>query len=386
MALYAKMKGPVDYTVVGSPTIEDGIISYTSRANHIELNERLQWSTASDLEVYCRFKTPSSFPSGNCAIISTTPDSTPLIWKSSGNNVYFNLPATTFGTSATLQTETWYRVKVTGKNLEWTTVVYEDDGTILNQNTITTTAGNTSTRPISISVDYVSLPPMDAVDLNNTYIKVNNQLWFGKDFIPVKVRTNPFVKYSVVGSPTITNGVASGFSDSDYLKLSQTVPSGTAKTFEISTKFTTPDSFARTGSIIAIQTYYSYGIRLTREGSSTATLYGTSRSNSAYYSVNGIAGSISPSTTYYVKYKVDGENGTQTLSISTDNENWQHFNGEYTVGYYNDNSILWQIGYSAYGASECSIDLNNTYIKVNGQYWFQGSMQDVDTWTLHLGE
>lgn len=68
-----------------------------------------------------------------------------------------------------------------------------------------------------------------SIDLNNSYIKLNG----------TKYNLQAVVGYTIVGSPTITDGVVSGFSDSDYIKitdLSRAIPDGCVN-FEINIDF-----------------------------------------------------------------------------------------------------------------------------------------------------
>ena len=187
-----------------------------------------------------------------------------------------------------------------------------------------------------------------------------------------KFRVPNEVGYTVVGNPTIVDGVVSGFDNSNYLQLPQ-IDIGKAKKFEISTKFTTGASFDTSQLyIISIQLAYSYGIRLEKSGTK-ATVYGRSRSNGSYYNVNGTVLGILPNSTHWVKYIVDGEKGTTELKTSTDGINWDSFTGEYTIGYYNEYDIQWRVG-SIGNANffNGSIDLNNTSIKLNEKLWFNG--------------
>lgn len=212
---YPKLVGPESYTEVGSPSITNGIITYTSDSDYIELNNQLTWDGSSDLEVYCRFKTPATFTDSNMSIISNESWTTPFVWVW-GDSVYFQLPTTNISVSG-VTTNTWYRIKIIGKNNTWTRILYIDDGTELAQVTSTESTGTAITMPIFIFRDYNGNRPVESVDLNNTYIKVNGCMWFGKEDWKPSIYTDNSI-YLLAGhktdyssyneldfTPTITN-------------------------------------------------------------------------------------------------------------------------------------------------------------------------------------
>ena len=182
------------------------------------------------------------------------------------------------------------------------------------------------------------------------------------------------VGYTAVGSPTIVDGVASGFSSSDYLALSHTIGIGQAKVIEINTKITTPASFDNSEEfIISDNLAYSYGIKFARSSTSRATFYLTSHSDGSYYTLGGTVNAVLPSTTYYIKGIIDGENGLMTLSVSTDGENWDTKTQEYTVGKYNDHTINYYIGRHSAIPFLGSIYVSDTSVKLNGLPYFRGT-------------
>ncbi len=174
--LFNSMPYNIGYTEVGSPSITDGIISYTSDSDYVQASEQLTWDGASDLEVYCRFKTPATFTDSNMPVISNEPWTTPFVWVW-GDSVYFQLPTTNISVSG-VTTNTWYRIKIIGKNNTWTRILYADNGTALAQNTSSETTGTALTKPIAIFREYNGNRPVEAVDLNRTYIYLNGVPWF----------------------------------------------------------------------------------------------------------------------------------------------------------------------------------------------------------------
>lgn len=211
-----QLVGPVTYTTYGSPSIVDGVLNYTSFNDYLLLNEQLTWNEETNLHIYSRFKTPSSFTDSDNAIISTTPDSTPFLWIWH-NYIFFPLPNTNVSVGE-VTTNTWYRIEIISKNNVWTRTLYDDSNNVINTVSHTiTTSGSTLTRPLSIFRDYNGNRPVEAVDLNETYIKINGSLWFGKEtWQPSRYEGNAmymlvghkadYSKYNNLGfAPTITN-------------------------------------------------------------------------------------------------------------------------------------------------------------------------------------
>ena len=195
-----------------------------------------------------------------------------------------------------------------------------------------------------------------SIDLNKSYIKLGS----------TKYNLQAVVGYTVVGSPTITDGVVSGFSNANYLLLGDNVPY--SNNFEMVFKITTGSSFSSTGTIF--------------EGSSSNNGLSIAINTSKYLYVSAGNGSwivnqagtttLSANTTYYVKFSC--KNNVYKLELSTDNINW---NTEISV---ESSSVLVttsakSIGYSTRFSGRVfsgSIDMNETYIKVNNKLWFNG--------------
>lgn len=175
------------------------------------------------------------------------------------------------------------------------------------------------------------------------------------------------VGYTKVGNPTIVDGVASGFSSSDYLQI-LSAPD-ISKPFEVFLKITTgtsealqyPVHFVGTNSVFAINGGSSHRpIFLMR-------YYGT---DGALHSCDTYSSTVSfaDNTSYYVRCLCDA-NGI-SLSYSTDNTNWTTRTTPLPADF-----VSWQQPTGVYLSDIYhpflgSIDLNETYIKVNGVPWF----------------
>jgi hypothetical protein len=184
------------------------------------------------------------------------------------------------------------------------------------------------------------------------------------------------VGYEVVGSPTIENGVASGFSASDYVLVSNTARLD-LRNISMKVRFTVGQldqsteqaifSWGRTGgaNIISFRifinnklvcyhsglnssTRYSFADTVLEEGKTYEAEFGTV--NSARYFKCGLAGSMTD----------------QAITTGSDSD----FDGTPTAYL---PKYIGNIGLSFDRAFTGSIDLNNTYIKVNNVYWFKGT-------------
>ena len=182
------LQAVVGYTVVGSPTITDGVVSGFSSANYLNLNQIYNAKNIMNTEIYIRAKTPSSFSSGFSYIFSNTSGYNSVFSLAVSSGVAFtsfmgsNLAGTTLAfsdiyISGNAQNNTWYRFKIKGNNGLWVFEVYDDNGNLLGRNTKDWTN-------LSLDQNYriklICLAGVNSgeIDLNETYIKVNNKLWF----------------------------------------------------------------------------------------------------------------------------------------------------------------------------------------------------------------
>lgn len=172
------------------------------------------------------------------------------------------------------------------------------------------------------------------------------------------------VGYTIVGSPTITDGVVSGFSTSSYLRLPQ--PTIGLADFEIATCF-------KANSI--------QSARLVSDVVSGSTVMGISIvNNSGIRAIfNGsihtfIQSSVVYNTTdnYYVIMYRKGT--TIGIKVSTDNINWTENTD--TIQSTDELNFATQIelGVNRYGGGtfDGSLDLNYTYIKLDNKLYFNG--------------
>lgn len=183
------------------------------------------------------------------------------------------------------------------------------------------------------------------------------------------------VGYTVVGSPTITDGVASGFSGSNVLSIGTAFPTGYSS-FEQVVTFTTPNDLTQSFAIERLLMPGSRGgIDLIYNNSKLQlhAYFRTTEATGTDKAITVYTPALSANTTYTGKFLWDGT--TYTLEL------WQNDTklGSNTLNNSNPLSIpsgnLFSIG-GTQGSNDRyfqgSIDLNNTYIKVNGVPWFTG--------------
>lgn len=183
------------------------------------------------------------------------------------------------------------------------------------------------------------------------------------------------VGYTVVGSPTIVDGVVSGFTTSNYL-VTGGLYSGTINNFELNIKFTVPTTYA---------TGYTCSYNTNRNGSNliASCILGSGGNFTTYL----FKKSDNTQQAYSVSYDLRTHTGeTFTANIRTDMNN-------VVINLYNSSGTLvatnsyteqdlggtiisgFYLGVSSNQTSYFnggSIDLNSTYIKINNKLNFNG--------------
>lgn len=191
-------------------------------------------------------------------------------------------------------------------------------------------------------------------------------------------------KFTIVGSPTITDGVVSGFSDLNYIRIP--IPDlSTANTWEIDGKFKLSALNTSNGSYV-----------FSSSSGNSVLLVGISSSNHLTINLGNSAGSgwqtseqatastqtLSTNTDYYYKFIFTGT--AYQLFISTDNDTfikYCEFISSTKIGY--NSNWNFTLGNSrnpnASSALKGTIDLKQFSITVNGQEVFSGNKTGVDT-------
>ena len=165
----------VGYTVVGSPTITDGVVSGFTTSDYLSINTAGKISSADTWEICFKFGTSSSgyFLGSNVAdVITYSPTTSGLYLSSNGSSWDI---ASNVGTGSALPSDCWLRIKFTGTQY---IAEYSTD----KISWIATSVVNSSVKIVNFANLYIgkwqSSFYRGSIDMNETYIKINNKLWF----------------------------------------------------------------------------------------------------------------------------------------------------------------------------------------------------------------
>ncbi len=188
-----------------------------------------------------------------------------------------------------------------------------------------------------------------------------------------------FLVYDIVGNPTISNNVVSGFSGSSYIKVPYTFLPG-SKDWEIVFKVTTPSSFTQQRFFGSVGHYYKtiggefnadgkFGIGLTSGGSTwdIAWMWTTNvlQVNTNYWIKISFTG-----TQYKLELSTDGVDYILENSKDSTAKLYQDIDSVMCLGYMGTDTDKYFLGF---------VDLNECYIKINGTtFWGKD--------TLHIRE
>lgn len=390
-----QLMGPVGYTKVGSPTIVDGVASGFSVGNYLRATRPLGSANLQSCDIRIKCKTgdaiidnmPLLYCSGSpyWFAVRVNRDRMQLLTRNAENTGYMEVKS-----SITIQASMGYIIEATITTDKQTLKLYTWDGELLSNNFLSVGGGVyfnadlTGEMRVGSSID---VPWTGFIDLNETYIKVNDKLWFYqpqetkyivKDgklvWADPRLALSGPVNYKVVGNPTIVDGVASGFSASDYLQCQElTIQAGVP--YEIATAIITPSDDTQNGNtntcgIIGAKALHN-GLLYTfsnHPNPGCINFYGW-QDNSGSVN-NATLFQLEHSTLYYVKYGYDGGRHAY-VSVSQDKINWETKTRDYVPS---SNTEVFYIGalkfFNSYFPG--SIDLNETYVKVNDKLWFYG--------------
>ena len=360
MALYHMAKGPVNYTVMGSPTIVDGIASGFSTSNYIRISQRFDSSTT-DYEFVIR-ATPH-YGTREAAVM--------------GGNQAFRIYFSTYKISVLIPDADWYegitisnifaqntyyyiKLKRTGSEFA---LSYSTDG--INYSTPVTKTIVPATGTNYIDYGYWGGDGWDpyngSIDLNNTYIKVNVQPWFGN--CPVEVKRHQImgpVGYNLVGSPTIKDGIATGFTTTSYLMTNSQFNFSQATDYEFVTRATPHAVSGRNAAIVGTHgsgmvIYFKQNAIECYPGNNTLIVVRSAFDVSSFYYIR----LTRKGNVYTLDYSLDGINYTGANSVTSQ----QHLSSSLFLrfGYYSSDG---------WDPLDGKIDFNHTYIKANNELWF----------------
>lgn len=387
MAVYTNIKGPVNYTAIGTmPTISEGIASNFTTTSGLMTDTDLVDSENWEMQI----KFYNTETSNNYIMLIGTrgfgmdfviaSDRKASVYLSSTGNSW-NYASNTKG-SYIIPTNQWIYYKLIKTPLLFQ-AYYSLDGLSWTKDIEISMPAklkySSATYAKRVAIGFLNEnnphPFSGQIDLNETYVNVNCVAWFGTSFSKVKVRRGLInYNYTIVGSPTIDNNIVSGFSNSNYIKL-KTAPSNVTS-YEIQLKFKTTAFNNR--RVIGDSTTNCHSIQLEVPASNETTMwYGHPSSSHGW---NGVQMSTAITTNTWYWFKAIW-NGTKVSTyISIDGYNWVTDN---TV---NTSTCGWDqataFGYDQGNTLTGFIDLNECYMIVNGEYIFRGSKQSSDSYKI----
>ena len=369
----------VGYEVVGSPTIDNGVVSGFSGSSYLQSGSTFPGSMATSLEFATKFNISSLASTSTIASSTTSEIPFHLAIRDSKFRLYPGRENVYKVGDFVLSENVDYYIKLFWDNTNGWKLQYSTDG--INYTTDFENYNPSDSVPkdnyIVLGRNYVNGGQeglLGSINLNNTYIKVNDVYWFRGQ--PAVTKTLSCVgctgnQLSIVGSPTIVNGVVSGFSNvpnrSDVTTL-DSLPSSSSLLIQV--KFNTG----------TLKTNANQYILSTLSQTSRNICWGVaspSKKIRIYLSSNG--------TTWDIASAVDG---THILADNTDYIARLTFDGsKYVVSLLIDDQWVDDITITSslplskqilrFGNNETgssywtgNIDLNETYIKVSDETWF----------------
>lgn len=228
------------------------------------------------------------------------------------------------------------------------------------------------------------LPWAGQIDFNETYIKENDTYIFRGDMLNgVKdfgILSNNYIiekgpiDYTVVGNPTINNGIVSNFSytenNKSYIKIEKMFFSPNIKA-EYILRFKLDSNKVAISNKYMNLAYWPVMI-WTYIGNTVGT------SQNFYAELAGVSGNLSlgsiPINTFYsVKIACDGA-GMLTSYNSQDGQTWTQIATKDITGVSETLNMDWHLGYRAdTGGFAGEIDTNNSCVKRDDWAWFGGA-------------
>ena len=374
--LYIKQKGSVNYTIVGSPTIVDGVASGFSANDYLSLTSTL----TSFSEIVFSF-VPGTYSSGRNVLFKT------------GTNAYrgaFQQVSDTQGQYFYTKTDNTagnryvpctpgivniFKIQYISENSISCILSrqgYEDSTFDLTDVDIAATFGG----DIYIGRGSTAYNPWNGtIDLNHTYIKVNGQAWFG--ICPIEVQKHQLkgpVGYTTTGNATVTDGILTGVDSSSSCYTTSQIPTFNELEMVFKAKRSPWTSATQILPICGFGTGSNSTRRITTNASSdvdggTRLFYGSTI-------IANISNSLFDVMTYgplwyYTRLKVKKNlsDYTYEIGVSADGISWITATGNYSDDV-TSGSVYFLRNGSGSGQANGFIDLNATYIKVNGKLWF----------------
>ena len=218
--LMMKNKAKIMYaTIKGSLTENDGVFSGFSASNYLQLQQEIVPSSTNVIEFQVKFN--SSDISANQRILMQSSNGGGIILYSSHIELaLYNTDGTriingSYYSSLSSNTDYYVNLKING-NQNLKIQIFDENKTLLFETTENLNGEILQTFKSLGGLTGTTYYFNGSIDLPNSYIKLDG----------TKYNLQAVVGYTVVGSPTISGGVVSGFSASDYLNLPTFAPTG----------------------------------------------------------------------------------------------------------------------------------------------------------------
>ena len=379
VSLFESVPYNVGYTKVGSPTIVDGVLSKVT--NDVQVKTDLQipgdfnllefvtkigtiWKSSSAYIPIISFGAINS----QSYIFANAQDSRVILHLSEATGDTFKIDNFPFN-KAQDGTGVYVKLLVQKNTSDYTyTLAYSLDkqNWTSEQFISSTMIGN---KIINLLRNRVGSSGGDSwMDLNETYIKVNGVPWFGTG-----VTKNLVPDGTVVGDVIVKDGIASGFSGSDYINVRGSYTSG--NDFEENICFTTGSTVSGNQELLCLKSSGYFAHRILLQGNNTILVYyndGTGRYLEVSYNT------MQALTRYSVKCTCYDKVLTATLYDNTGNQLATNTTTLANNLLSASNIFIGSVG-TASSYFNGSIDLNNTYIKVGSDYIYRGMVPQVKT-------
>ena len=339
-------------TIKGTLTENNGVFSGFSNTNYLQTQQNFDVSqtnwefvikaskaSTGNARLFCinngngAMHTIFSLTSFSCTILTTT---LTISQNFTADNFYF------------------FKIKRNGNilSLSWSSdgIIYQDE-----QSAEVTNWGNSGYVFYGRVAGLSTAGFGGTIDLNNSYIKLGS----------TKNKLQAVVGYTVVGSPTITDGVVSGFSSSDYLQLPNfpTLDNNSKVEIYIESKF-----YDNSVNYAVLSAYNgdTYDIKIMLDAGKRLYGYVYNNANSTRYFARLWCSELTPTSLLYTKYTI--QNNLLKLARKIDLLNWFETEVSLTENFSYTKSTPLCIGRSLNG----EIYIKNTYIKINNKLWFNG--------------
>ena len=338
--------------VVGSPTINNGVVSGFSDSKYLEIPNFPTYTQDDRVEFVFNFTFDSSFVNsiiigGAGAII------VPLVESNNKIKYYSNILGNATGTNTLIANQNYffklicdtnsYKAYISTDGRTWTLDASKSFSDTFSKSGVLTVGRNPS-----VSGQYLR----GSIDINNSYIKIGSTKYNFQFTMPL----------TKVGSPTITDGVVSGFSSSDYLNAYFGNAFNFDNDFEMNCDFTTGETIPSLAPLLIGSSATQGGFRIL---SSKVTFSCRISGVSTNYALS-LNQTLSANTNYVVNVKRVGDSialklYANNVLLEEKTDNLENILFDWT-GIKNI-----RIGYtSSNGAFDGSVNIPNCYVVESG--------------------